>query len=149
MLMLCFVALELLFKQSSQWCIYLSEVLKLFVILRMFAPVQGNIVTQIRSLDPQVGKLFLSWRMHELPCVCCAVTGAHVEWVFWRQQLVPQGREAGIQHTRNLKTVTYPVRVLSSYPPPLNTTYLGFFTLLLLRYLIQAVHKWAGTRVIL
>ena len=47
----------------------------------------------------------------------------------WRQQLVaPGGTNTGIPHKKNLKTVTYPVRAPSCYPPRFNTACLRFFT---------------------
>ena len=55
----------------------------------------------------------------------CVLSGGCI----WRQQLVvPGGTNTGIQHKKNLKTVTYPVRAPSCYPPRFNTACLRFFT---------------------
>lgn len=65
-----------------------------------------------------ISVLFVRW-LECMPSVGC----------IWRQQLVaPGGTNTGIPHKKNLKTVTYPVRAPSCYPPRFNTACLRFFT---------------------
>lgn len=125
---------------SSNAIIHLSITHWSFLMLQMFAHVQANIGMQIRVISSASREVFFSSHVQtfSLFAVPWLLSRVNVEWVFSEGSGSSPGAGRQVFNTKkNLKTVAYPVRVLSCYLPPLNAACLGFFALLLLRSLIK------------